>query len=282
MLRIDLVADMANIMRKELQEIGYKVNVPDDRELMMYYFTICMRIVKTKPRRVHEAAGIVVPPSRQAGYDALKEKFVRGVSVLPHMSKQIKGLKFQDKMLFDWGIHHFHLGTLVDADGFVKQYDEIVYAIVEENDVYFINVLDHEHWSDRNLLEIVLANWSHLLASFRLDGELVTNFTSEQVEELRKSNVNTALTLSDGHGYIGRGMGLTSAGTSSSAALDANHMIRDLKRIEKDIKEQNQPMGNEFQFFSLSRTPDAIYLDEPYTGYSQQLFAFQSLKKKLS
>lgn len=33
------MADMANIMRKELQEIGYKVNVPDNRELMMYYFT---------------------------------------------------------------------------------------------------------------------------------------------------------------------------------------------------------------------------------------------------
>ena len=135
MIEINLFADMANIMRQELVDIGYKVNIPDDRELMNYYFTICNRIISTHPRRVHEATQLTVPTARQAGYDLLKNKFEKGLCVMPHLSKQIRGLKFQDKMLFDWGIQHFHLGTALDPDGFIKQYDEILYAIVENDDV---------------------------------------------------------------------------------------------------------------------------------------------------
>lgn len=124
-VEINLIADMANIMRQELAEIGYKVNVPDDRELMNYYFTTCNRIISARPQRVHKAAHIVVPASRQTGYDALKDKFEKGKNVMSHLCKQIKGLKFQDKMLFDWGIQHFHLGTTLEPDCFIKQYDEI-------------------------------------------------------------------------------------------------------------------------------------------------------------
>lgn len=51
-IQINLISDMARIMRKELEEIGYKVNIPDDRELMMYYFTTCKRIVKAIPRTI--------------------------------------------------------------------------------------------------------------------------------------------------------------------------------------------------------------------------------------
>ena len=58
-IEIDLVADMANIMRDEMRDINYKVNIPDDSEAMIYYFTTRLRLVKAKPRRVHEAKGMI-------------------------------------------------------------------------------------------------------------------------------------------------------------------------------------------------------------------------------
>lgn len=281
-IQINLIPDMVRIMRRELEEIGYKVNITDNRELMMCYFTTCKRIVKAVPRNVHEAEGLVVPPSRRAGYDALKAKFERGESVMQHMSKQIRGLKFQDKMLFDWGIHHFHLDTTIEADGFVRQHNEIVYAIVDDSDVYVIAVLDHEHWADKNLLEVVLANWSHLLEPYRITGKPVLDFDSKGVEKLREANVNTVLTLSDGFGYMGRGMGLTSVGTSSDAVLDTIRMQKDLTNIEIDVKNKFFPKDNEHLLFGLSRTPEGIFLEEPHIGYVSQIFNFASLKRKLS
>lgn len=96
-INMNLYSDMVQIMREELLELGYKTtSITDERMLMIYYFTINSRLVEKKPRAVHEAKGFVVPPSRKAGYDLLKEKFLRGDSVSPHLSKSIKGLKYQD------------------------------------------------------------------------------------------------------------------------------------------------------------------------------------------
>ncbi len=281
-IEINLIADMADLMRNELQEIGYKVNILDNRELMIYYFTTCDRIINKHPRNVHEAAGIVVPPSRQAGYDALKERFVKGESVMPFMSKQIKGLKFQDKMLFDWGIHHFHLHDVIEPDGFVKQKDELVYAIVEKDDVYFIDVLGHDYWSDRDLLEKVLANWPHLLDPFRVDGTPVVDFDTQAIGQLREANVNLILTLSDGHGYIGRGMGMTAAGTSANATITANRMASDLLKIEKQVRDKNTHEDGRALVFSLFRDKEEIYLTEKSTKKKCLVFKYPSLKMKLS
>ena len=281
-IEIDLIKDMANIMRDEMREIGYKVNLPDDREAMIYYFTICARIVKTKPRTVHEAKNIVIPPARKAGYDALKNRFEKGESVMPYQSKKIKGLMFQDKMLFDWGIHHFHLHDVIEPDGFVKQRDELLYAIMEDNDVYFIDVKEHNHWSDKDLLEPVLANWPHLLKPYQISGTPVTDFNSKDIGQLREANVNLVLTLSDGHGYMGRGMGVTTAGTSANATIQMINMARCLKGLEKQVKEKNTNVSGQTPVFTLVRENGLIYLKETTTGQKWEVFKFPSLKTKIS
>ncbi len=281
-IEIDLVADMANIMREEMREINYKVNIPDDREAMIYYFTTCVRIVKAKPRKVHEANSIVVPESRKAGYDALKARFMKGESVMPHLSKQINGLKFQDKMLYDWGIHHFHLDDKVEEDGFVKQHNELVYAIVEEDDVYFIDILEHNHWSDKDLLEKVLSNWPYLLKPYQIGEIPVEDFDSNDIEQLRKSNVNLVLTLSDGHGYMGRGMGMTGAGTSANASIQTIDMVNSLQKLEKQIIDNNTNLDGKTLIYTLERENGIIYLKETTTGQKWDVFQFQSLKMKIS
>ncbi len=280
-LKIDLITDMANIMRSELQELGYKVNLSDNREIMIFYFTTCNRIIKKRPRKVHESSCISVPPSRKIGYDALKERFEKGESLMPYLSKQIKGLKFQDKMLFDWDIHHFHLGDRIEADGFVKQHNELVYAIVEDDDVYFIDVLPHNHWSDKDLLEKVLSNWPHLLDTYRVSGTPIVNFDSKDVEQLRGANINLILTLSDGHGYMGRGMGLTTAGTSANATILTNDMTHNLKQLEKQVKERNTIETQYPLIFTLSREKEIIFLIEKTTGQKWPTFNFPSLLMKL-
>ena len=107
------------------------------------------------------------------------------------------------------------------------------------------------------------------------------SFSSEHVEVLREFNVNTIVTLSDGHGYMGRGMGMTGAGTSADAVLTSNRMVRDLQQIEKDIRQQNVTKSGGIYKFSLFRTPDCIYLTESNSLRKYQLFNFKTLKSKI-
>ena len=273
-------SDMVRIMRDEMSEMGFKTkNVSDEHELMMYYFTINKRLVKKTPRTVHESQGLIIPPHRKDGYILLKEKFQRGESIIPHLSKQILGYKFPDKMLFDWDINHFHLGTTIKADGFVDQHDEIVYAIVTDRDVYVIDILEHEHWYDISLLEKVLVNWPALLSTFRVDGTPVSKFSQEEFTSLRNSNINIMLTLSDGHGYLGRGLGVTTAGTSADAVMQANRMIHDLQAMERWCNNQLLPLSEQYTFkLSLTRIGNGIYISDPQMGVLHQVFDFPSLK----
>lgn len=281
-VNMNFCSDMVQIMRDEMSEMGFKTkNVSDEHELMMYYFTINKRLVKKIPRTVHESQGLVITPSRKNGYNLLKEKFQKGESIIPHLSKQILGYKFPDKMLFDWDINHFHLGTTIKADGFVDQHDEIVYAIVTDRDVYVIDILEHEHWDDISLLERVLANWPELLATFRVEGTPEVAFSQEDYRHLRDTNINVILTLSDGHGYLGRGFGMTSAGTSADAVMQANRMIHDLQAMERWCNEQLLSTSDQYIFnLSLIRIDDGIYISDPKMGVLHQAFSFPSLKSK--
>lgn len=281
-VNMNFCSDMVQIMRDEMSEMGFKTkNVTDVHELMMYYFTINKRLIRKTPRTVHESQGLVIPPSRQDGYNLLKERFQKGESIIPHLSKQILGYKFPDKMLFDWDINHFHLGTTIKADGFVDQHDEIVYAIVTDSDVYVIDILEHEHWDDISLLEKVLANWPALLLTFRVNGTPEVAFSQEDFKHLRDMNINVMLTLSDGHGYLGRGFGMTSAGTSADAVMQANRMIHDLQTMERWCKEQLLPTSDQYTFnLSLIRIGDGIYISDPQMGVLHQAFVFPSLKSK--
>lgn len=172
-------------------------------------------------------------------------------------------------MLFDWGIHHFHLGTTIQPDGFVDQHDAIVFAIVEKDDVYMIRIEEHGNWSDKDMLEIVLTNWPHLLN--QIQGTPCVCFTSEQVGELRESNVNAIVTLSDGHGYIGRGMGYTTNGCSADASIEAGRMHHSLKMLEVQIEDWLKALPDEeIVDLKLDRYPHDIYVEDKKLGLKKK------------
>jgi hypothetical protein len=77
-----------------------------------------------------------------------------------------------------------------------------LFAIVTLTDVYFIKIANHGNWSDKELLEIVDANWPELIDRYRIEGEPVRTFSSEEIGELRKAHVNTMIKLSSGRSYI--------------------------------------------------------------------------------
>ena len=73
-----------------------------------------------------------------------------------------------DKLLYDWGIFHFHLGKDTGKD-YVGRTKELLYVFVYEKTAYFLDVLDHEFYNSQ-LLEVINENWPQLLKKYELQG----------------------------------------------------------------------------------------------------------------
>ena len=98
---------------------------------------------------------------------------------------------------------------------------ELLYALVEPDDLYLLDVRGHDAMAHVELLEIVLAQWPTLLTPLvglrgPPDGK---NPSAEELQDARRSGVQPLITLSDGQVYGPRGGGLTTARGSSAHAI---------------------------------------------------------------
>lgn len=228
--------DIARIMRNDIVEIGLKVSdVLSDDDLMMTYFTLYSRLIKKRKRKVHRADTFSCPNKLEDGLKCLEAKFKNGENVNCHQSRTILDTTSKDFMFFDWGILHFHLGMNKLQNGLIEGTKEIVYAIVKDDDVYFITIADHGHWSDKDLLEIVEHNWPKLIENFKIDGEPDMALSAKGISTVRKVGINTFIKLNSGLTYCTPGGGVVANGKSISARENTIHIVN---RLEQSILEK--------------------------------------------
>jgi len=288
-VKMKLFDDLCKIFREDLLEIGYDTStITDQRSLMILYFTMRNRLIKRKPRRVEKALGFLCPTDLQSGLSLLESKIQKGEDLCPHLSRTIKDFSFEDLMLFDWGIHHFHLGTEMEADNYIKRTGEILYSIVTQDCVYFIKIQLHGEWSNVGLLEVVHNNWPELLNNYKIEGQLTFKASSTDIQQLRKAHVNMMVELPDGSAYMGRGMGIMSDGSSADAALKTTDKMHECKKLQNNIEEhitQQIKMGNlpdeEYEIIACRNGSGIIAKDEKH-GLIWCIYQFGSIKKDFS
>lgn len=161
---------------------------------------------------VREAEGFTVPEDVIDGYKLLRQKFLDGIDVTPHLHKAIVDTEGKDAMLFDWGIHHFHLGTIMDGD-FIERTGNVLYAVISQSTVYAIGINQHGHWVDKEMLP-----------------------TSKGIKKLRSDSINSFVQLSDGSCIMGRGGGLTAC----SSSIECMRRAINLKRCLLNREDENE------------------------------------------
>lgn len=287
-------ADIVEMMRNEMEDLNFDTSsITDPLELMQTYFSMARRLVPIRKYEVKEAKGFVVPDEVKEGYDQLKEKLKKGEDVIAHLHKAIDRVNGKDAMLFDWGIHHFHLGTTIEADGFVTRTGPVLYAVVKDNTIYAITINQHGHWSDKEMLEAINENWPELLDGYLLPGNYNPEFipTNEDIKELRRLNVNLFIQLSDGKSVMGRGGGLAGDGSSAECiryALDLRNGLDKVEdKIEKQLEEINEglPDGMQYKIEDLNvfyREEDEICVKTEDGAIKTTLLGLPSLKKWLN
>lgn len=87
---------------------------------------------------------------------------------------------FQDYMLYEWGIHHFHVEE--------PRHKHLLFAMLRGEDAYILKIGTHgQTFDDPSILAVADRHWPHLLP--QLHGFTVEHeFTPAEIHQLRRAN----------------------------------------------------------------------------------------------
>lgn len=229
-------AGLSQILLGELVDVGRDVTeLHTNDEVFVAYFNTCLLFPKPQKYFVHIHNDFVCPPECKEGYERLLRKIRYGEKFSAHLSRTTKATENYDLMLYDWGVYHFHLGINIEEDGYVERTSKLLYAYLDNDNIYFLGIFDHGKWNDQDLIEIIHKYYPWSIKGWLINGKPEVVFSEEDRKALRKAHINTFITVLDGTSYIGPGWGITAAGTSSKVRIQANDKHHEIIDLEKRL-----------------------------------------------
>jgi len=242
MIKIDLVSDLEQLLRQKLQLDGLLVSPADDlRSLLRKTINLQARQIPIMKWEIKYSDSLMSDTFDRRILDrvnVVKNEAVNGLNLNPRLSRNVRDIDFNDLLFNDWGINHLHLGSNLEDDGSISRTDDLLFLIVQEPILYFIDVLPHKcGFTATSLLETIHRNWPDLLSPFTLQGVLASknNPTDKEIKQLRKSGVQIIIGLSDGCVYGPRGGGYSTAGTNVRHTMQASAYLNWIRRLESAI-----------------------------------------------
>lgn len=202
--------------------LAYGVEIPStNKEIRYLYWRVYQRLIHgNTPRMIYRSSAFCLPSDSNLlyGLQILEEKITKGESINAHLSKfTLNPLDphFNDGMLNDWGIHHFHLGTSYQTNNLIERTSQLLYGVVTQDSFYEICIAEHGHWTDKELLQIINDNWKHLLDRFIVRGiEISNQVSNSDLHTLRSNAINCPVVLNDGTILLCPGGGIATNGSS--------------------------------------------------------------------
>lgn len=218
-------------------------------DLWYDFFNLQKKSVRPRKRVVHYSKEFTCPPELENGLKLLTQKFENGDDVSLHLSKDAKASSRFDELLYDWGIYHFHLGEIVDdKTGRIERTGPILFAKIDNENVYYINVYDHgkgvqQPWAKQEMLKIIHHNWPETIVKWKLpDGiklypESISLPTDEQYASLRENGISMPIFVDEGVAYFSPGGGYMSTGHSHEIVFYCQKIHNTLKLNELYVKD---------------------------------------------
>jgi hypothetical protein len=229
------------------------------QELLVIYGNWRSRLVSMSPRQVHRSNVLMANPLSsdlryKPGLDAIVAKLLNGQDVTPHLSRAIRygykptnsGRNRQDLdlLLNDWGVHHLHLSTAIEADGFVARTGPLLFAVFRPDDAYLIDIIDHGGWTRNHVIETIVAEWPSENLVWEMKGVLPSGRTWSEAErkDLRNAHISSYLEIG-GKLYMPAG-GLTSAGTSVMNTMSVQRLFRTVRWFKDQLAKEPDFLKN--------------------------------------
>jgi hypothetical protein len=150
--------------------------------------------------------------------------------------KNLNRLEHLDLLLNEWGIHHLHVSTIVESDGFVQRDDPLLFAIFTSQRAFLIDVMGHKDFANDRLIRMVLDTWPDEGLVSELKGVMggKSTYTKEDRAMLRSAGISTFVQIDQR--VFSPGTGISTAGTSMKATSLCGRIMRTLKRFEDQVK----------------------------------------------
>lgn len=243
-ISVDLLSDFSDKCGIELQKSGYSRPIGSNEDIIRAYINVRHRRVQVRSRRVYKAK-YSVPSNLATGEQKFLKKVVVGDDLRPHQSTRIEQANFDDGMLNDFGIHHFHLGTRQHPNKpeFVARTDPVLFALVKGEDFYSLGCYGHGAWSQTSLLYIIHENWPEAIKECSIkDVSLLRTYTDAEHSILRDSRINVLTQKPDQTVHIGPGGGITSAGGSARVLMEIIEIKNLCIQLENYLKSKIRKM----------------------------------------
>lgn len=231
-------------------------------ELLIIYLNWQNRLISIQPRRVFISGALKSNPIYQNSLSEIEKLFdeVRnGENLAPRLSRQIeigfclpkkgksKPLSVSnrpdlDLLLNDWNIHHLHISSEVQPDGFVRRGNYVVFGIFTPDKAFLIDICDHKQWSDQQMVATAIKSWPNEELFLSLKGISPPRnggFSDDEILQIRQAGVSNWI-LVDGHIFISRSGGVSTAGTSSAASRKANRIRHLLQEFDDNFEENSE------------------------------------------
>lgn len=248
---MDLSRDLNYILQIEFKKLGYQTPRKDTYDLLTALFNLQDKTVNVKRRSVHISKELRSKEIEKPFDDYLKQirnRFKNGKDINPYLSvMSVKPYK-KDLLLYDWGVHHLHLGNKLNEKGFIERSDYILFFVLKENDVYFIDVTKHKledktEFSQQHLLEILKRNWPYLLEPFKAKGFTVSSKKiDDKTHSLLRNSGTTIPVEVDGEIFVLVGGGISTAKTNLAHTRNINHIFRKIRELEDNLKARQESL----------------------------------------
>ncbi len=210
------------------------------------YFNVMHRLIPTKPRRVLRSSALrsrqLSPEHRQA-VDTIAEEAERGDDLRPRLSRSVTDPSFNDRLMNDWRIHHLHLGSKLEADGFVQRTGPLLYVMVRDDVIYFIDLLAHgtKSFANQDLVDILDAEWPEAIADGKLGaipGSLQPASLAPKERHRFREKLNFATQAASGNIY--KMDMVTLSGLSFTVVDQANRQCNGARQTEDNVRQKAQ------------------------------------------
>ncbi|UPL51270.1 hypothetical protein [Hymenobacter sublimis] len=248
--KVDLYSDWVKIAKQRLTAYGFNISqLVRDEEVSLEYFNVLLHLtIPVHSRQVFYADTFNCPPELHAGLLAFIEKIESGRNLRPHMSRGVKKVANRDALRYDWGIHHFHLGTTLAPDGFIIRTEPVLFAWVANNAVYMLGLYPHGAWSQQEVLQVLYRNWPALLSPYTIKGASLTHvLTDQEVAQARKAGVTVAFQVAEGVAVVPPGGGMPTSKHSFRAVRDNDKLLDNLDSMTEQLRDPNSAFMQEYE-----------------------------------
>jgi hypothetical protein len=231
-------------------EVDAALRAMQPGQLLVTYVNWQNRLISASPRQVRRSTVFDKNPvalERSTTIKKIVNDIERGRDLTKYLSrgvregfalppnpniKQLNRRQELDLLLNDWGIHHLHISTTVEADGFVERDGPLIFAVFKQQTAYLIDVMNHREWTNEHLIQVIVRTWPNAGLAFELKGIIPSEqtYTAEERSKLRGVGVSSFVNI-DGRAFMPNA-GISTAGTSTRASMTAMHILRALRKFE--------------------------------------------------